>query len=285
MSRQITIKDYKTKWLRELHSLYPQRESISIFNRLAAEWLGWSRLELALEPNRLLEEEVQDQLDGALRRIQDGEPPQYILGVSEFCGLRLKVNRSVLIPRPETEELVHWILREQPSSGQKILDIGTGSGCIPIALAHFLPQNQFWGVDVSQKALALARKNARMNGVEVNFSKLNILQPSGWEEKLDCIVSNPPYVRRSEKSLMHKNVLEYEPELALFVKDEDALLFYRKILDFAERYLKKGGAIYFEINEFLEADLQDLLTPRKASEIIFKKDGFGKTRMLKVILV
>ncbi len=246
--------------------------------------LGWSRLDLALRPDEILKKAQKEQLEKALIRLRRGEPLQYIIGETEFLGCRLKVDKNVLIPRPETEELVRWIMDEEPSAGMTILDIGTGSGCIPIALAKAMPGNRFSGIDVSDKALDLARKNAALNAVNVTFLKQDILHPKETLGKFDGIVSNPPYVRRSEKSLMHKNVLEYEPDLALFVEDEDPLLFYRKILEFARAHLEAGGSVYFEINEFLEEDLRRLFKKEGGTGITFKKDGFGKTRMTRIRL-
>lgn len=284
MNRNISIKEYRKEWEQKLSDLYPTREIIAIFNQIVEKWLGWIRLDLALDPNRKLRDNQRKELDEALNRLKKGEPIQYILGEAGFYNRIFKVDENVLIPRPETEELVQWVIEEEPAMGQRILDIGTGSGCIPIALAGVTPGNQFFGVDVSEGALKLARKNAIRNEVKVTFSQVDILNPPVIKEKWDCMLSNPPYIRRSERALMHQNVLKYEPDLALFVEDEDPLLFYRKIIAFARNHLKAGGVVYFEINEFLGKELHQLFEQEGCDEIIFKKDSFAKLRMARIRL-
>lgn len=191
-----------------------------------------SRLDLALNPGRELSSSEINKFEDSISRLQNHEPIQYIIGETEFFGLKFRVNEHVLIPRPETEELVQWILDDigENSAGSKleILDIGTGSGCIAISLAKHLPQSKISAIDISEKALKIARENAEINNVEINFMQADILQKELLEEKYDVIVSNPPYVRELEKQEMQRNVLEHEPEMALYVKDEDPLIFTGK---------------------------------------------------------
>lgn len=278
------IKDIKTIWKQQLAGLYPQEEVLSLFYLVVEKKFGWSRLSLALQVQKELKMSEEAYLNEVLLHLKAGAPIQYILGETEFYGLPFTVNQHVLIPRPETEELVSWVLEDYKSIPPKILDIGTGSGCIPITLAKKQPQAQVFAVDVSEEALKVARENAEKNQVKVHFSKVDILDPIYKETEFDCIISNPPYVRLSEKEMMRKNVLDHEPGLALFVEDDDPLLFYRKILEFAKQHLRKDGVVYFEVNEFLKADLQVLFKEKACESVEFRKDGFDKLRMVKLQL-
>ena len=233
------------------------------------------------------------QFEKALQRLLQQEPIQYVLGDTEFFGYPFQVNQHTLIPRPETEELVAWIIEDmknknQANSQQKplkstitILDIGTGSGCIPISLAKELPQAKVSSIDVSEEALQVARKNSALNKVAVNFIQQDILKAENLQEKYDVIVSNPPYVRELEKEQMHQNVLDFEPELALFVQNDDPLIFYRKIAQLAKNALIENGKLYFEINEYLPEEMVSLLEEIGYQNIELKKDIFGKFRMCK----
>jgi release factor glutamine methyltransferase len=211
-----------------------------------------------------------------------GKPVQYVIGETEFYGCRIKVNENVLIPRPETEELVDWIIKLVPNKELTILDICTGSGCIPIALKKNLPKAEVAACDISHEALEMAMKNAVLNKTDVRFFYTNILNPtvSSWST-FDLIISNPPYVRNSEKQLMHKNVLEFEPHLALFVEDDEALIFYRKITELAKSKLKQGGFLFFEINEAYGKEIAELLEENGFKDVEIRKDMFGKDRMAK----
>lgn len=297
---------YKTKFKESLQETYPVTEIDSFFKLLAEAYLNMSRLEVAMNPGKELLVNEENQLDAARSRLLNFEPIQYILGETEFYGLAFSVNKYVLIPRPETEELVEWILQDLatkaeniPSNSQlptsnspliihhsslKILDIGTGSGCIPVSLAKNLPQASVYGLDVSVEALKVARVNAELNQVSVELLEKDILKAQSLPEAYDVIVSNPPYVRELEKEAMHQNVLAHEPDLALYVKEADPLIFYRKIADLAHKALTKDGSLYFEINEYLKEDMQALLTETGFKEIEFKKDIFGKYRMCKARL-
>lgn len=280
-----TIKDIFHK---ELAGLYPQEEVDSFFYRCVEHYLGMERFVLVLRPELVLTKEEESPFFAALAQLRLERPIQYILGVAHFMDFELKVNENVLIPRVETEELVQWILDDFRGHGEPldILDIGTGSGCIAIALAKHLPRARVHALDISEKALQLARENALANGVDIHFMQGDILGP--WEEghslpKLDLIVSNPPYVREMEKEQMQKNVKDYEPELALFVPDGDSLVFYGAIARHAQGRLREAGLLYLEINQFLGMGTKRLLGEHNFSEIELRKDLFGNDRMLRAI--
>lgn len=285
------IQQLKINFKNKLSGLYPEQEIESFFNILSEEYLGLSRINIALNAARIISDDEVAKFQNALVRLQTFEPVQYIIGETEFYGLPFKVNKNTLIPRPETEELVEWMLTEFSESRKlgkdflnkefEILDIGTGSGCIAISLAKNLPKVNVSAIDVSEEALKIARLNADLNEVEINFLQTDILKAKTLPANYDCIVSNPPYVRELEKEQMLPNVLKYEPEIALFVKDEDPLLFYRAIAHLAKLHLKPQGKLYFEINEFLGKDLTTLLRDEGFQKIQIKKDIYGKDRMLK----
>jgi release factor glutamine methyltransferase len=285
------IKDFREKFISALKTYYPETEIFTFFNRLAEAYLGMKRIDITLNPERKLTETEQKRLKTALNRLKIHEPLQYILGETEFYGLRFLVNKNVLIPRPETEELVDWIVTDfqktfsaaRKNEAFKILDIGTGSGCIAVSLAKNLPQAQVFGLDFSKEALEMAKKNAALNSVEIEFIHADILEIEILPQQFDIIVSNPPYVRQLEKAELQPNVLNHEPALALFVSDQDALVFYRKIAAIGLRNLVAGGLLYFEINEYLEAETRDLVAGLGYKEIVLQKDIFGKPRILKAI--
>ncbi len=217
-------------------------------------------------------------------RLLAKEPVQYVVGMTYFYDLKFKVDPAVLIPRPETEELVHWILEDQPKNlNLRALDIGTGSGCIPITLKSKAPNFQVSAFDVSEEALSVARENAILNQVEVEFQNLDILKKENWKTlpSYEVIVSNPPYIPFSEKELMSTNVLDYEPEIALFVTNEDPLVFYRTIIEFAKKHLVKGGWLYFETNEYNATEVEALFFKAGFFDIEKQKDLQGKERMVK----
>jgi len=226
-------------------------------------------------------------IHGCLNRLKKSEPIQYILEETEFYGLPFKVSPYVLIPRPETEELVDWVVQEyknHKSESLEVLDIGTGSGCIAVSLAKKLHWANVSALDVSKKALGIAEENAQHNQVEIDFFERDILQADSLPKSYDVIVSNPPYVRESEKKTMQKNVLNYEPHTALYVDDEDPLRYYQKIAHLAKKHLTSGGALYFEINEYLSEELIELLQNEGFKRCVLKQDLFGKDRMLKCSL-
>ncbi|MHA7831456.1 MAG: peptide chain release factor N(5)-glutamine methyltransferase [Flagellimonas sp.] len=306
------LKEIKDIFHKELGEIYPKEEIDSFFYSCIEHYLKLERFILAIQPGLTLTKEEEQPLFEALAHLKLEKPLQYILGTTHFMDLELQVNENVLIPRPETEELVQWILddisseksdirhqktevRNQPNEKDTenlipppltILDIGTGSGCIAIALAKSLPDAEVYALDVSEKALDVAQKNAASNGVDIGFMHQDIFNPElelEFELHFDIIVSNPPYVRELEKKEISKNVKGFEPDTALFVSDEDPLLFYRAIIDFAENHLFKKGMLYLEINQYLAEETKALFNTRNFSEIELRKDMFGNDRMLKAI--
>ncbi len=282
-----TSKDLLRQCSVSLSSLYTEQESRSIAFQLIEHHLGFRNAEvLADKAIRPEQQEALVQLGKDLERIIAGEPLQYVLGEAEFWGLPFKVNSHVLIPRPETEELVALIFREHAAAKpEKVLDICTGSGCIAIALKHQLQHATVWALDVSTEALRVARGNAVVNGTEVEFLHVDILQATADElpGMLDIIVSNPPYVTDAEKALMKDNVLLHEPHLALFVSDKEPLLFYSAITQLSRKLLKKGGSIYFEINEQFGAEVVNLLSDQNFCQVMLHKDLSGKDRIVKAV--
>jgi release factor glutamine methyltransferase len=263
-----------------LVSHYPSVEIDAMAFWTIESCLNLSRSAFKLEEDRVLLPDEVSIIKNVVSRLTKNEPIQYIFGETIFYGLSFLVNESCLIPRPETEELVSWILEEPKAS---VLDIGTGSGCIAISIAKKTKASVF-GLDISEKALALAKKNAKMNHVFVQFNQVNILDLEKFE-KVDIIVSNPPYVLESDKKMMDKNVLEYEPHNALFVSDNNALIFYEKIVEIAKKSLNKNGFIYFEIHESKANEIIDLLSNNNFSNIELRKDLQNKDRMVKAQFV
>ncbi len=278
------IRNYKLLFIQELLSLYDGGEAESFFYIILENKHNLKRIDLALN----IQLEFSDAEIYVWNRIKEKLkleiPIQYIIGTTSFFGLEFKVNENVLIPRPETEELVALIISKnqkiKKSNYLKILDIGTGSGCIAISLAKNIPNSEVFAIDVSEKALQTAQKNAISNKVEVTFIEKDILKTEDLEQNFDIIVSNPPYVRNLEKHEIKKNVLDNEPHLALFVDDNDALLFYRKIAELAQINLSENGTLYFEINQFLGQETVDLLQKMNFKNIELKKDIYGNDRMI-----
>ncbi|MCG2420045.1 peptide chain release factor N(5)-glutamine methyltransferase [Aequorivita sp. F47161] len=280
------ILEQKEHFKNQLSGIYPSEEIQSFFNILSEKYLGFTRLQIALDPKVEVTEKDSEKFEKALLRLKKHEPIQYIIGETEFYGLPFKVNKHTLIPRPETEELVEWILSEkalptQISNFNTILDIGTGSGCIAISLAKNLQNAEVAALDISEEALQIARENAKLNSAEVTFFQTDILKAETLPTQYNIIVSNPPYVRELEMEKMQQNVLKYEPNTALYVKDVDPLLFYRAISTLAKSHLKPDGKLFFEINEYLSEELSALLTSEGFRNIEVKKDIFGKDRMVK----
>lgn len=267
----------------QLQGMYDKEEIHSFFYLLCDSFLNYRRFDVSMNHDRLLSKPTIARFDSALARLQAQEPIQYILGCTEFYGLPFQVNKYTLIPRPETEELVDWILShfQNQDAVLDILDIGTGSGCIAVALAKNLPRASISALDISHKAIALAKENAINNQVSVSFSDQDILDTKSLEKKYDVIVSNPPYVRQQERKAMHTNVLAYEPSNALFVSNEDPLLFYRKIAQLAKVSLKANGWLYFEINEYLSLEMESLLDEIGFMNIEIKNDFRAVPRMIK----
>jgi release factor glutamine methyltransferase len=289
----LKAKDLKDIFHKELDAIYGKDEVASFFYLSIEHHLNVARIQLILDSEFTLTKDETDVFFTILEDLKQQKPIQYILGETEFYGLQFNVNENVLIPRPETEELVDWIIKDSKFKSQnsepiKILDIGTGSGCIAISLAKHLPEAQVFAVDISESALKIAKENADRNGVEVEFIKADILESSLREDValqqvdfFDIIVSNPPYVRELEKQEIKPNVLDNEPHLALFVENDNPLIFYKAITDFAVDKLKSNGSLYFEINQYLGQETKQLLVDAEFNDIQLRKDLYGNDRMLK----
>lgn len=271
------------KYFREqLEGLYEKEEIESFIFYCFNEYMNFSRADLLSRTNDTMSESMMLKFNFAVKDLKKQKPVQYILESAWFYGLKLKVDERVLVPRQETEELVDLIIKENKEIKGSILDIGTGSGCIAISLKKNLPSANVIALDVSEGALEIARENARINGANISFIQGDILNHSSFslDEKLDIIVSNPPYVLASEKETMHANVLEYEPHLALFVNENDPLIFYRKIIEFAKHNLKPQGKLYFEINEQQGRAMEELASGEGMIDVRVIKDINGKDRMM-----
>ena len=280
----MTIKHYRDQFIQELTPLYDAGEAESFFYLILEAKHQLKRVDLALQPDLVFSESELKTWNLILEQLKKEIPIQYLLGSTHFYGLELEVNSNVLIPRPETEELVDWIIESQQleigDNKVRILDIGTGSGCIAISLAKNLPNAEVFALDVSDKALATAQKNAELNQVTIQFIHQSILETEDLGQQFDLIVSNPPYVRHLEKQEIKKNVLDNEPHLALFVEDNDALIFYRKIAQLAKKNLCPNGQLYFEINQYLGQETLDLLQEMGFKDITLRKDIYGNDRMI-----
>ena len=283
MNNDLTIEEFRLLFHSELKGIYPEGEINAFFDLSVNEILEILPEDIALRKNGKPKEEKAYRLQMVIRELKEQRPIQYILGVTEFYGCKLRVNENVLIPRPETEELVHLIIKD--STGSKlltpnILDIGTGSGCIAIALKKKLPDANISAFDISEEALLVAKGNSILNKTKINFLQGDILNtfPSG-KGFFDIMVSNPPYVRLSEKATMDRNVVEHEPHLALFVNNNDPLLFYTAIADFALLHLTSQGKLYFEINEALGSDVKKMLEEKGFKNVEVRKDMSGKDRI------
>lgn len=267
---------------KELAGIYSGGEIESLTFLIFEKLKGYSRTQYLLAKEEQLSEEELTRIEEMVTRLKNHEPIQYILGETEFYGLPFYSVPGVLIPRPETEELVQWIIQENQLPAPAILDIGTGTGCIAISLRKNIPQAKVLACDISPVCIETARRNSDLNSAGISVIEYNILTriPEAGFPELDLIVSNPPYVRENEKIQMEKNVLAYEPELALFVPDEDPLLFYRQIADFARTHLKKEGRLYVEINEAFGQECVAMLRETGFSDVKLKKDIHGKDRMI-----
>ena len=320
------LKDFKKIFTDKLTEIYPQSEIDTFFFYLMEEYLDFQRIDIVLKADFVIPSDVLSTLNNAIERLQNEEPIQYILGKTEFYGFPFSVDKNTLIPRSETEELVEWIISEVTKFQSKkvaksldvtssaiekpltLLDIGTGTGCIPISLKQHLPKATISAIDVSSDALKIAKENATLNSVDINFVEADILTVNNLDFlsvraqsrtttqkpfdsaqddnslKLDIIVSNPPYVRELEKVEIKNNVLENEPHLALFVADDNPLIFYDKIADLALKHLSENGLLFFEINQYLGKETLGILTKKGFKNIELKKDFVGNDRMIKANL-
>jgi len=281
-----TVEEIIGYYQEKLCVLYPDNEIKNITEIMFEHFLGWDKMTLRMNMTNALSESELLLFHKALKRLLNTEPVQYVIGETEFYSLPIKVSEGVLIPRPETEELVDLVIKES-ADNETILDIGTGSGCIPIAIKKQLKNAMVFGLDVSTEAIEIAKENARLNLVSINFILADILSPRSLseviDEKLDVIISNPPYITNSEKKLMSDNVLSFEPHLALFVEDNEPLLFYDKIGQLAYDNLKSGGRLYFEINEHYAQETKALLISIGFSDIRVVKDLQNKDRIVAAV--
>ena len=267
---------------KELADIYTAGEVSALTRIIATELLGVSQMAFYLKDDITLTAEQETLLDNVIERLKKQEPIQYILGYSVFCGLRFKVTPATLIPRPETSELVEWIASEA-AGRESILDIGTGSGCIAVSLAHKMLQSKVTAWDISNDALAVAAENSKANGCVVTFEQVDILAYEPTGEQFDIIVSNPPYIKENEKEAMHANVLDWEPHTALFVPNNDPLLFYRTIAEKGLTLSKPGGSLYFEINRAHGKDTVDMLAALGYTSIELRKDFADNDRMIRAV--
>ena len=281
-----SVNEIITYYQEKLSELYPSNEIKNITEMMFEHFMGWDKMTLRSNSKSSLSESELLLFHQALKRLSKNEPVQHITGKVEFYSLPFKVNKHALIPRPETEELVDLVIKEC-SGSETILDIGTGTGCIPISLKKQLKNTIVYGVDVSADALAIATDNAALNSTEVTFVKEDVLQMSSIENSIkkefDVIISNPPYITNSEKRLMNENVLTFEPHIALFIDDDDPLLFYDKIGHLAYDNLSSGGKLYFEINEHYGNQTMKLLKSIGFSDIRILKDLQNKDRIVSAI--
>ena len=278
------VKKYISGLSEELNSIYDNREANNIANYVVEELFG----KLFIKTNHILEPSRIEQLNDIKKRLLNYEPVQYILGEAWFYGLKFKVDRSVLIPRPETEELVELIIKENSINAPIILDIGTGSGCIPIIIKKEIPTAEVYTFDISPDAIGIAQQNAISHQTNIQIFEGDILHFNEIKFKLpefDIIVSNPPYVNPSDKNSLHKNILDFEPQLALFEKENDAFIFYKKILEFTISQLKPQGKLYFEIPENKGDVIINLISGYAFNEIKIINDMQGKERIVTAVKI
>lgn len=278
----MTLNSIEQLFNRTLVEIYDAEECKTLFSLVAQQVLQCNKSFLMLNGNETVASNKVQEILGVLAKIEAKIPLQYIFGEAQFYGLKFKVSPAVLIPRPETEELVHWILADEKTTDNlSVLDVGTGSGCIPISLASRRPNWYLTALDIMDDALQVAQDNALENGVKVLFKQVDILQQTNLSTVFDVVVSNPPYITQAEKLAMHDNVLNHEPHVALFVSDEKPLVFYEAIADFAVSHLKQGGRLYFEINSYLGAETKQMVVQKGYQNVVLRKDINGRDRMLR----
>ena len=286
----MNIKKFRDYFNKTLKKLYPTSEIDTFLFLLLEEYLNFKRIDIVLKSNFEISPEYLILLRSSTKLLEQEIPIQYILGKTEFYGFPFILNEHVLIPRPETEELITSILEKvlktktfhtnAKEKQLKILDIGTGSGCIPISLKKSLPFAEITAIDVSNEALTIAKKNTVLNKVDINLTQQDILKTTSLNQLYDIIVSNPPYVRESEKKEIKNNVLNNEPHMALFVKDNNPLVFYNKIAELAKNHLSENGTLFFEINQYLGKETVELIRMKGFNTIELKKDIFGHDRII-----
>lgn len=280
------IGDIRSYYAQQLFKFYDEKETETLIFMLLEDYAGISKSEVFINPELTINESELLNIHFAVKDLKNYKPIQYIFGKAEFYGIPILVNPNVLIPRSETEELVNWIIQDTNKDEQcSIMDVGTGSGCIAITLKNALLNTKIHAIDNSPKALETAKKNALMNQVDISFSQIDFLEKKVWKNlgRYDIIVSNPPYVRNMEKVEMKKNVLNYEPEIALYVDDNNPLVFYRFLLEFGLDHLNSFGSLYCEINQYLGEDTVKLFESYGFTNIQLKKDFRGNDRFIKAV--
>jgi release factor glutamine methyltransferase len=284
----MTMHEARQKLIQQLNEIYEEREAANITELVMEHITRWSRLERIANKDIPLSFAQENLLSQIIERLLKHEPIQYIINEAWFAGMIFYVDKNVLIPRPETEELVDWVIKEcsMQNSTCRVVDVGTGSGCIAIAVKNKLPEVEMWACDVSDEALNIARMNADALNATIDFVPLNFLEAEQRKQlpPVDIVVANPPYVPQKDKTEMKKNVVEFEPATALFVPDNDPLVFYKAIADFGKEKLNPGGRIYLEIHENLGGKVKKLFQSAGYNPIEIKKDMQGKDRMIKVLL-
>jgi release factor glutamine methyltransferase len=281
----MTIDEARKEIIENIRNIYEQNEANNIAELLIESITKLPRSERIIKRDDALSNAQKNLLQSSIFRLQKHEPIQYIINEAWFAGMRFYVDKNVLIPRPETEELVEWVVEEyrMQNAEFRMIDVGTGSGCIAITLKNKLPVAAVWACDISDQALNIARINADALHATIDFVPLNFLDPGQRKQLpgIDVIVSNPPYVLQNEREEMKKNVVEYEPSTALFVTDDDPLIFYKAIAEFGREKLNRGGSIYVEIHEDLGETIKDLFLSEGYQTIQLKKDLQQKDRMIK----
>lgn len=280
----MTIREAQSKLLFQLYHQHTNNEAAAICDIVVEHLTGWKRIDQILNRDVKLSASMEQTLEVYCRQLSEHRPVQYVLGECWFFGMKMYVDERVLIPRPETEELVDWIIKEVQPNCTSVLDVGTGSGCIAIALKKHLPDVQVFACDISNGALEVARKNVVSNNVEIDLIQADFLDVHSWKTlpQCDLIVSNPPYIPFTEKPTMSKHVTSYEPSQALFVDTEDPLKFYRMILEFGRRKLNKGGSIYAETHESFAEEVAKLYQSSGEGEVELRRDMQGKNRMIRL---
>ncbi len=275
-----SIRDYIRD---ELKTIYSSSEISTITQMILGNKLNISLVDSMTCKFNNLSDAQRHIVSEIIGRLKQLEPIQYILGETEFYNLKFAVNKDVLIPRPETEELIEWIIEDEKNHNITILDIGTGSGCIAISLAKQMPQAKVSACDISHSALEVAQTNATTNGVDISFSQMDILQTNSSNQPYNVIVSNPPYITHAEQEIMHNTVTKFEPSIALFVPNNNPLLFYKQIAHFATNTLTPQGRLYLEINQYFAEETKQMLTQKGFTQVELRNDLAGNPRMIKAI--
>ena len=280
---QFTIDEINRQFKNQLNSIYSLNEIQQLLFMVYESVLNFTKIEVLTNTVQVIEEDKYNSIINIKERLISNEPIQYILGEADFFDLKFKVDSSVLIPRPETEEIVQWVIDSCDKKDAKILDMGTGSGCIAVSLAKNIIGSQVSAVDISKKALEIAQYNTHLNNTAVKFIHYDILKDNfdKLPQLVDVLISNPPYIKNSERTLMKHNVLDFEPNIALFVSDDDPLIFYREIAKLGRNILKLEGILFFEINESLGDEMVEMVKLLGYNKIELREDINGKKRMLR----